>query len=148
MAFAAEPARPDDLASALDLLREAALPKEGVVESFGHYLVVRDDERLVGLCGLEVHGADGLLRSVAVATDYRGGGVGSALVGGALALAPRLGVETVYLLTTTARGFFFRHGFADAPRDEAPDGIRSSWEFRAGCPTTSAFMRRSVRPAA
>jgi amino-acid N-acetyltransferase len=148
MAFEAEPARPDDLASALDLLREAALPEAGVVESFGHYLVVRDDERLVGLCGLEVHGADGLLRSVAVAADYRGCGVGRALVAGALRLAPRLGVETVYLLTTTARGFFLRHGFVDAPRDAAPEGIRASWEFRAGCPTSSAFMRRSARPSA
>jgi amino-acid N-acetyltransferase len=146
MRFEVEPARPADLAAALDLLREAELPEDGVVESFGHYLVVRDDERLVGLCGLEVHGSDGLLRSVAVAREYRGEGVGAALVEGALALAPKLGVETLYLLTTTARDFFLRHGFVESARDRAPSGIRDSWEFRTGCPSTSTLMRRAVEP--
>ena len=142
MAFPTEPARAHDLPEALALLRRAELPTEGVVDQFGNYVVVRAEGHLVGLAGIEVHGRDGLLRSVVVDPDYRGEGAGTALVDGALALARHMGLAHVYLLTITARDYFTRHGFADCPREQAPDAIRESWEFRAGCPDTSACLRR------
>jgi amino-acid N-acetyltransferase len=142
MAFPPEPARAHDLREALALLRRAELPTEGVIDQFGNYLVVRDAGQLVGLAGLEVHGRDGLLRSVVVEPDYRGEGAGRALVDGALSLARRMGLDEVYLLTTTARDYFLRRGFEDWPREQAPDTIRASWEFRVGCPSTSACLRR------
>jgi amino-acid N-acetyltransferase len=142
MPYPPEPARAHDLAEALALLRRAQLPTEGVLDQFGNYLVVRDAGHLVGLAGLEVHGQDGLLRSVVVDPDYRGEGAGQALVDGALDLARRMGLGQVYLLTTTARGYFARHGFTDCAREQAPAAIRDSWEFRVGCPATSACLRR------
>ena len=142
--FVAEPARAHDLATALELLRRADLPEEGVVDHFGLYHVVRDDGRVVGLAGLEVHGEDGLLRSVAVDPAYRAQGLAASLVEASLALAGKVGLRAVYLLTTTARDYFLRRGFADCPREEAPAGIRESWEFRTGCPSTSAFMKRGL----
>ena len=147
MRYAVEPARSHDLREALELLRLADLPETGVAEQFGHYLVVRDDGQVAGVCGLEVHGRDGLLRSLAVDPSYRGEGLGALLVEGALDLAARIGLTDVYLLTTTARDYFLRHGFTDCPRDSAPAGIRASWEFREGCPSSSAFLRRPVRAA-
>jgi len=147
MSFDAEPARAHDLEQALELLRREDLPEKGVVEHFGHFHVVRDDGRVVGLSGLEVHGPDGLLRSVAVETAYRGQGLAASLVEASLGLARRVGLRSVYLLTTTASGYFRRHGFADCPREEAPGGIRESWEFRVGCPTTSVLMKKTVDPA-
>jgi amino-acid N-acetyltransferase len=142
MPLRCEPAQPHDLAGALELLQRSSLPREGVVEHFGNYKVVRDDTRVVGVCGLEVHGDDGLLRSVAVAPEYRGGGVGRMLVDAMLALAGKMELRGVYLLTTTARTYFAGLGFADCPREQAPAEIRASWEFRSGCPSSSAFMRR------
>jgi amino-acid N-acetyltransferase len=142
--YAVEPARPHDLGEALDLLRRAELPDNGVARGFGHYLVVRDDAKVVGLCGLEVHGDDGLLRSLVVDQHYRGEGLGSLLVDGVVALAARIGLRAVYLLTATARDYFARRGFSDCAREDAPAGIRDSWEFAVGCPATSAFMKRSV----
>jgi amino-acid N-acetyltransferase len=139
-----EPARPHDVESALALLRLAKLPEEGVVEQFGHFLVVRIHGQVVGTVGIERHGADGLLRSLVVAPDYRGDGVGGSLVGGALDLAKKLELRNVYLLTTTAQPFFERHGFGVAGREQAPALIRESWEFRQGCPTTAAFMKRTL----
>lgn len=143
MAFPPEPARAHDLPEALALLRRMELPTVGVIDQFGNYLVVRDEGHLVGLAGLEVHGDDGLLRSVAVDPDYRGQGAGRALLHGALSLARRMGLGQVYLLTTTAREYFLHHGFADCPREQAPEPIRTSWEFRVGCPSTSACLRRA-----
>jgi amino-acid N-acetyltransferase len=144
MSYIAERARPEDLEAALELLRRAGLPEQGVTKSFGHYLAVRDAARLVGLCGLEVHGDNALLRSVVVDAQYRGEGVGQALLDGVWDLARKVGAERLYLLTTTAHDYFARAGFRDVPRDEAPAGIRDSWEFKSGCPASSAFMCRDV----
>lgn len=141
MPYPPEPAKPHDLPAALELLRRSQLPTEGVVEHFGNYVVVRDQGRLVGVAGLEVYGNDALLRSVVVDPDYRGEGAGRSLVDGALALARRMALGQVYLLTTSARAYFERCGFADCAREQAPPSIRESWEFREGCSSTSALMR-------
>jgi amino-acid N-acetyltransferase len=145
MVLRAEPARPHDLAGALDLLRRCDLAQQDVAERWGHYFVVREDDgRVVAVAGLEVHGADGLLRGVAVDPDYRGQGLASALVEAVLARATLLELREVYLLTTSARDYFARLGFGERPRDAAPPSIRASWEFRNGCPATAAFMGRSL----
>ncbi len=145
MQLHAEPARPFDLPGALDLLGRSELTEQDVAERWGHYFVVREDDgRVVGVAGLEIHGDDGLLRSVAVDADYRGQGLAASLVEAAMERAKRVNLRSVYLLTTSARDYFARRGFADCPRDEAPAAIRESWEFRSGCPSTAAFMKRAV----
>ncbi|HUL78628.1 MAG TPA: arsenic resistance N-acetyltransferase ArsN2 [Vicinamibacteria bacterium] len=145
MTLRAEPARPHDLRGALDLLGRAELTQQDVAEGWGHYFVVREDDgRVVGVAGLEVHDEDGLLRSVAVDTDYRGQGLAAALVEAAMERAQRIRLRAVYLLTTTARDYFAGHGFADCARQDAPPGIRGSWEYRSGCPSSAAFMKRPV----
>jgi N-acetylglutamate synthase-like GNAT family acetyltransferase len=138
------PSRPDELEEVLALLREAELPERGVAECFGDFVVARRDGKLVGVCGLEVHGADALLRSAAVVPELRGSGLGSRLVEATVEAARCRGLRALYLLTTTARPFFLARGFRDAERDAAPDGIRDSWEFRDGCPASSAFMKREL----
>jgi amino-acid N-acetyltransferase len=137
-----EPARGHDLAAALELLRRSDLPEKGVADGFGHYFVVHDDMQLVGLAGLEVHGDDGLLRSVVVDPDHRGQGLAQALVEAVVERAQRLRLRALYLLTTTAHDYFGRRGFVDCARAQAPAAIQASWEFTTGCPTTSAFMKR------
>jgi len=145
MTLHADAARPHDLRGALDVLGRSELTEQDVAEHWGHYFVVREDDgRVVGVAGLEVYGEDGLLRSVAVEAEYRGLGLAASLVEAALARAKRLQLRAVYLLTTTAREYFARRGFADCPREEAPAAIRESWEFRTGCPSTAAFMKRPV----
>ena len=145
MTLHAEPARPHDLRGALDLLGRSELTEQDVAERWGHYFVVREDDgRVVGVAGLEIHGEDGLLRSVAVDPDYRGQGLAASLVEAAIERAKRVELRSVYLLTTTARDYFARRGFADCSREEAPAAIRESWEFRTGCPSTAAFMKRPV----
>lgn len=145
MTLQAEPARPHDLPGALELLGRSELTERDVADHWGHYFVVREDDgRVVAVAGLEVHGVDALLRSVAVDPDYRGQGLAASLVEAAIGRAKRLQLRAVYLLTTTARDYFARRGFADCARDEAPSAIRESWEFRLGCPSTAAFMKRAV----
>ncbi len=145
MMLRAEPARPHDLRGALELLGRAELTEQDVSEGWGHYFVVHEDDgRVVGVAGLELHGEDGLLRSVAVDDDYRGQGLAAALIEAVLERAARVGLGAVYLLTTTARDYFARRGFADCPREAAPPAIRDSWEFKSGCPSSASFMKRPV----
>jgi amino-acid N-acetyltransferase len=148
MTLRAEPARPHDLRGALDLLGRSQLTDQDVSAGWGHYFVVREDDgRVVGVAGLELHGEVGLLRSVAVDADYRGQGLAAALIEAVVQRADRVGLRAVYLLTTTARDYFARRGFADCPREAAPPTIRESWEFRAGCPSSAALMQRAVAQA-
>jgi len=145
MPLQAEPARPHDLRGALELLGRAELTGQDVAEGWGHYFVVREDDgRVVALAGLEVHGGDGLLRSVAVDAAYRGQGLAGRLVAAVLERAALLKLRDLYLLTTTASGYFARHGFAPCAREGAPEAIGASWEFRSGCPATAVFMKRPV----
>ena len=145
MMLGAEPARPHDLRGALELLGRSELTQQDVSEGWGHYFVVREDDgRVVGVAGLELHGDFGLLRSVAVDEDYRGQGLAAALIEAVLQRAQRVGLRSVYLLTTSARDYFARRGFAEVGRDDAPAAIRESWEFKNGCPSSAAFMQRPV----
>lgn len=142
--FHCEPAKPHDLGRVLELLRAERLPEHGVVEQFGHYLVVRDLGQVLGACGLEVHGRHGLLRSLVVDATFRGQGAGDCLVRGVMDLALRLELREVYALTTTATRYLERYGFQVCDRAQAADAIRDSWEVREGCPETAALLKRSL----
>lgn len=136
-------ARAGDLGPVLARLRAASLPEEGVAEALGGFVVAEDDGGIVGAAGVERYGRDALLRSVVVAPEWRGRGLGAALVEGALRAARDGGARAVYLLTTTAEGYFPRHGFRAIPRAEVPKAVRESVEFRSACPESAVVMVRS-----
>jgi amino-acid N-acetyltransferase len=127
------------------LLAEHQLPtadlQEGCpVELFGCVA----DGRLCGMVGLEVYGRDALLRSLVVPHAQRSRGLGAALVAHAEQWAARRGVRTLYLLTTTAAGFFERQGYRHIPRHEAPAAIAGTSQFSGLCPASSAFMAKPL----
>lgn len=125
------------------LLTEAGLPVSDLPANRKlHFLGVREGGRLVGVVGIEVFGPAGLLRSLAVAEAHRECGLGQGLVSDAEALAAGLGVNTLYLLTTTAAAFFARLGYEAVSRSEAPAAIAASAQFAHLCPASSSFMRK------
>jgi amino-acid N-acetyltransferase len=122
------------------LVGDAGLPLDGVADGIAEFFVAERDSRLVGCCGLEDHGDDALLRSVAVVDEVRGRGVGARLVALALSTANERGLRSVTLLTTTAADYFTRFGFRAVDRDEVPERVRASDEFRSVCPSTAVAM--------
>ena len=92
----------------------------------------------------QARGDAGLLRSLAVAADRRGGGLATRLVDALEARARTLGIRTLYLLTTTAEAFFARRGYAPADRATVPDAILATEEFRGICPSTAACMAKPL----
>ena len=141
------PAVPTDLQAVRALLRDAKLPADGIEDQFGepYVVAVRREGRVVGVAGLEVHGAEGLLRSVVVVPPLRGLGLGEAMTHDRLARARSLKLAAVWLLTTTAAGFFDQLGFARVERASAPAPLQASKEFSVVCPGTAVCMRLPVR---
>ena len=144
-AYALRPAHPGDRAGALALLAAAGLPTSGIDDPLGlAYCVAERGKELLGLAGLEVHGTFGLLRSVVVRADQRGGGIARALVEDRLARARHLGLHSVHLLTTTAADYFARRGFIVIERDAVPAPVRASGEFAQVCPQSAVVMVRAL----
>lgn len=123
------------------MLQEAGLPIEDLEPSvLWGFLVARRVGEPVGAAGLECHGGVALLRSVVVDEPLRGTGLGKRLVAAAEKRARGLGINDLYLLTTTAPRFFASLGYVPADREDAPEAIRQTAQFSQLCPSSSAFM--------
>ncbi len=128
------------------LLRQADLTVDGVgpdsVETF--LVAVDDDGGVGGGVGLEGAGPEVLLRSLVVAPEAQGKGLGSALVTAMEVMAADKGARAVYILTTTAVAFFEARGFTALAREKAPDRIRQTREFAVLCPASATLMLKMV----
>jgi amino-acid N-acetyltransferase len=69
---------------------------------------------------------------------------GTAAVRALEARAHDAGVETLYLLTTTAAAFFAELGYERIERESVPAPIRESAEFGELCPSSATVMRRRL----
>jgi amino-acid N-acetyltransferase len=143
-AITIERAVSDDLPQVLDLLGRQFLPLDGLADHAATTVVARQDGRVVGSAAIELYEDGGLLRSVAVDDHLKGQGLGRALTERAIELARDAGLDTLYLLTTTAEGYFPKLGFEPAARDEVPAGVRSSVEFTSACPASAVVMRKRL----
>ena len=141
-------ARGEDRDAVAAQLERTALPPDGLDEQFGDaYAVALADGEIVGAAGVEVYGRAGLLRSVAVDPGWQGHGVGRRLTEERLRWAAARGLDTVYLLTTTAGGYFPRLGFAPVAREEVPAEVRGSLQFASVCPSTAAVLALRMEKA-
>src|SRR6266699_1620585 len=140
MAIIIDAAQETDLPAILALLEKSGLPQNGLSDHITTTLVARENHAIVGIAALELYGTVALLRSVAVADQLRGQGLGQQLTKEALKLAEQHGVTLVYLLTETASGFFPRLGFRPIPRSEVAPAIHASPEWTTACPDTAQAM--------
>jgi amino-acid N-acetyltransferase len=124
------------------MLRAAGLPVEDLSTAPVKFWLAREGQTLAGTIGIERYGNAGLLRSLAVDPGHRAQGMATALIQ-ALELAMRAeGLKTVVLLTQTAEGFFGKRGYVLTPREQIPEEIRQTAEFRSLCPTTATCMSK------
>ena len=130
------------LEAALDA---ADLPRDDVREAGRLFYWSGEDEP--SFVGLEVFGADALLRSLVVPPEARGKGLGKSIVEALAIEAKKIGIERLWLLTTTAADFFGTIGFEPAARPEAPRKIQTTREFRDLCPASAAFMKLDLTRA-
>jgi amino-acid N-acetyltransferase len=129
-----------DLENVLGLLESAQLPKAGVAENIQNFMLALEQDKIVGCAGLEIHGNVGLLRSVAVDTQYQKQGLGSRLTESILDLAEHHRLPSISLLTETAKDYFPRFGFAEVSRKDLPASLKESAEFKGACPDSALAM--------
>jgi amino-acid N-acetyltransferase len=141
------PASGGDLDGIKRLLVASLLPSRDVGGESQRFIVASEGGRLLGCAGLQVAGQDGLVRSMAVHWTRRNAGLGSKLHERLLFEAALAGVQTLYVVTTTAEDFFVGHGFRKTAAHEVPLGLQASEEFTAFVPGGSTVMSRPVSPA-
>ena len=107
-------------------------------------MVARQAGRIVGSAALEVYRDGALLRSVAVAPELKGQGLGRRLTEAMIDLARDLDTPALYLLTTTAQTYFPSFGFEEIERAVVPNSVQASVEFTSACPSTAIVMRKRL----
>jgi len=137
------PATAEDLQPIRNLLDGQGLPSADIDQgSLKTFLVLRDEKQISGLVGLDLLGSIAMLRSLAVRPQCRSAGLGAQLLAAAEAHAVKLGISTLYLLTTDADRYFAAKGYRSLERTDAPPEIKQHPQFRSLCPSTSIIMRK------
>ena len=113
------------------------LPKtiEQLHESLGSFFVAEETDQIVGCCGYKVwrvsQGDLVEIISLAVDHNFRGFGIGSALVEICIADAVAKGYRQFFALTVHQGRFFERIGFVHILQSDLPEKI---WEDCVTCP--------------
>ncbi len=103
----------------------------GVYEQLRDFVICRHRGRILGCAALHVvWGGLGELRSLAVAEDARGHGLGRALTESCLRDARELRIDQVFVLTYET-AFFARFGFREHPKENLPQKV---WKDCVHCP--------------
>jgi len=147
MALSIDTIDPDELDPVADLLAAHDLPHQDIQDSPAVFYQARRAGQRVAIGGLETCPPDALLRSLLVLDEQQGQGIGSAVCKSLENRARRQGIETVYLLTTTASGFFADRGYERIDRQDAPEPIQATTEFSQLCPDSAVCMAKELAVA-
>jgi len=108
---------------------------EAIYDTLRNFLVADVDGEVLGCVAVEIAWADlAEVKSLAVAPDAIGRGLGNALVRAAITDAHKLGVRRLFALTYVD-GFFARHGFERIDRRQLPSKV---WTDCVYCPKRHA----------
>jgi amino-acid N-acetyltransferase len=138
------PAEKADLAAVRQLLETERLPLDDLETHLRTTIVAKRDGEVVGASAVELYADGALLRSVVVSPAAQGQGLGHLLTEAALNVAKSHGIDTAFLLTTTAERFFPKLGFEPISRQEVPQSVQASVEFRSACPASATVMRKRL----
>jgi len=134
----------DQRENIISILSAEKLPVDDLPEKLDNFLVAVENEKVIGVIGLEVYGYYGLLRSLAVPSEYRNKGIAEKLIYQLETLAVQKGITDLFMLTETAPEYFIRKGFQKITRDEVPEEVKQSSEFSHVCPVSALVMKKSI----
>jgi len=134
----------EDAESIRILLERAGLPTSDLTSSKPEFIVAHEDGELIGAGALQRFETIALLRSVAVTSGRRGGGLGRLIVEELERRARAAHVTQLVLLTQTAQRFFEHQGYGAIERQSVPQAVQASEEFRSLCPTSATCMSKTL----
>lgn len=120
------------------------LPTDDLMEAGRLFFRFEENGVLLGFGGLELVGDNALLRSIVVPPRSRGHGAGKHITGQLLDQAAERGITEIYLLTTSAAGFFEAAGFRRIQREAAPAQILATRQASSLCPANAVLLKRSL----
>ena len=131
-----------DLAVVRVLLEQAGLPTSDLTTSHPEFTVLWEGGQIVAAGALEPFGSVALMRSVVVAGDRRGAGLGRIIVQELEQAARAARIGSLVLLTQTAAEFFAHQGYRVIERVEVPQDVQGSAEYRSLCPASATCMMK------
>jgi amino-acid N-acetyltransferase len=138
------PASQNSFSAAIHLLKKNNLPTEDL-DPGKQLFVVEEGNEVVGTVTVEYDYDNALLRSLSVTEEKRNTGVGIGLVEFIEDYVQQQGVRNIYLLTTTAAGFFLKRGYEITDRNTVPDFIKNTSEYSFICSAASTVMKKELR---
>jgi len=138
------PASEEELGSVRALLESAGLATRDLESARPEFAVVREDGQVVAAGALQRFGSSALVRSVVVAEDRRGSGLGRMIVWKLERLARSAQITELILLTQIASGFFARQGYRAIKRTSAPEDMQASEVFRSLCSSSATCLVKSL----
>jgi amino-acid N-acetyltransferase len=131
-----------DLSAVKTLLQASGLLAEDLQSvMMDDFLVAKDHHGGLRACvGFERKGDVALLRSLAVASEWRAKGVGSLALAAIEKRAQARGIPMLYLLTTTAASFFERRAYLHCDRSCVPTAIQATAQFAGLCPASAVCL--------
>ena len=136
-----------DLIAIRALLEHSGLPTSDLDSARPDFVVIRQNGEVIAAGALQRFGSSAILRSVVVAPDRRGRGLGQAAVSELERLARATHINQLVLLTQTAAEFFAHRGYRVIERSSAPQDMQRSDEFRSLCPSSATCMAKSLTDA-
>lgn len=137
------PASQNSFTAAIRLLENCGLPTADL--NPGHQLfVIEDRSKVIGTVVVEYDYKHALLRSLSVAEEYRNKDIGKQLVAFIEDYVRKQGVQTIYIITTTAPEFFSKKNYQKTERNEVPEFIQHTSEFSSICPSSATIMKKDL----
>lgn len=122
------------------LLARSGLPTSDLEVSQPQFVVLCEGAQIIGTGALQRFGSIALLRSVAVEPQRRDAGLGRVIVQELERRAYASDVAQLFLLTQTAKRFFEQQDYRVIDRQQVPQAVQGSEEFRSLCPTSATCM--------
>jgi amino-acid N-acetyltransferase len=137
------PASQNSFTAAIDLLKKNNLPTEDIAPGT-QLFVVEEDDKVVATVAVEYNYDNALLRSLSVSEEKRKTGVGAELVNFIEDYVQKQGVQSIFLLTTTAADFFSKRGYEIIDRSNVPEFIKNTKEYSVICASSSTLMKKKL----
>jgi len=137
------PASQNSFSAAVELLKKNNLPTEDINPGT-QLFVIEENDSVIGTIAVEYNFDVALLRSLSVCEQKRNSGIGQMLVAFIENYVQKQGVQSIYLLTTTAEAFFLKKGYESVDRNEVPDFIKNTKEFSIICSASSTLMKKEL----
>ena len=126
------------------LLTAEKLPSADLPLDLRNFRVAIENDKVIGIAGIEIYGNYGLVRSLVTEPAYRGRGIAGKLLTEIEHTATVKNLKAVYLLTETAPEYFRARGYIQIMRAEVPAEVQQSSEFSFVCPQSAVVMSKML----